>query len=77
MDRAALTRALEERRIRAALDVFDQEPVPHDDPLVQAGGTVLTPHIAFKTDEALLRRARITVQNIRAFLDGSDSNRIV
>ena len=77
VDRAALTRALQERRIRAALDVFDQEPVPHDDPLVQAGGTVLTPHIAFKTDEALLRRARSTVQNIRAFLNGSDSNRIV
>ncbi len=76
VDKDALIRALQERRIRAALDVFDREPVAQDDPLVQAGNTLLTPHIAFKTNEALHRRAEITIRNIRAFMDGRDDNRI-
>ncbi|MGB2986252.1 MAG: NAD(P)-dependent oxidoreductase [Phycisphaerae bacterium] len=76
VDKAALARVLQERRIRAALDVFDQEPIPPDDPLIRPDDTVLTPHIAFKTSEALQRRARITVQNIRAFLNGNARNRI-
>lgn len=77
VDHAALVCALEEGRIRAALDVFDEEPPAADDPLRAASYTVLTPHVAFQTHEALYRRARITVQNIRAFLDGSDQHRVV
>jgi D-3-phosphoglycerate dehydrogenase len=76
VEKAALVEALRENRIRAALDVFDQEPISPDDPLVQVGNTLLTPHIAFKTNEALQRRAKITIQNIRAFVDGRDENRI-
>lgn len=76
VDKTALVQALAERRIRAALDVFDQEPILPDDPLIQAGDTLLTPHIAFKTNEALLRRVRVTIQNIRGFLDGDETNRI-
>lgn len=77
VDKAALVRALREGRVRAALDVFDEEPIPQDDPLFGPGNTLLTPHIAFKTHEALLRRARITVQNIKSFLEGSNENRII
>jgi D-3-phosphoglycerate dehydrogenase len=77
VDKAALVRALEDGHIRAALDVFDKEPIPHDDPLFGPGNTLLTPHIAFKTNEALLRRARVTVGNIKSFLEGSPENRIV
>ena len=76
VDQAALTRALEQGRIRAALDVLDEEPPAADDPLRRVEHTVLTPHIAFQTHEALYRRARITVENIRAFLDGSGRNRV-
>ena len=76
VDKTALVRALEERRIRAALDVFDQEPIAPDDPLVGTRGSLLTPHIAFKTNEALLRRAQVTIRNIDSFLAGSDTNRI-
>jgi D-3-phosphoglycerate dehydrogenase len=76
VDKTALIIALKEGRIRAALDVFDQEPLPQDDPLLQVDHALLTPHLAFRTNEALHRRAAVTVQNIRAFLDGSDTNRI-
>jgi len=77
VDKAALVHVLGNGHIRAALDVFDQEPIPQDDPLFEPGNTLLTPHIAFKTDEALLRRAQMTVRNIKWFLEGSDENRIV
>ena len=76
VDKAALALALQDGRIRAGIDVFDQEPIPADDPLIQAGHALLTPHMAFKTNEALLRRARVTIGNIKAFLDGDDHNRV-
>ena len=73
----ALVEALQANRIRAALDVFDLEPLPAGDPLLALPNTVLTPHVAYKTKEALERRARITIENIRRFLDGDDTNRVV
>jgi D-3-phosphoglycerate dehydrogenase len=76
LDKTALIKAVEAQGIRAALDVFDEEPLPPDDPLISVDDILLTPHIAFKTHEALHRRARITVENIRAALEGSDVNRI-
>jgi D-3-phosphoglycerate dehydrogenase len=77
VDSAALVDALSTGGIRAAIDVFDTEPLPTGDPLIHAGAAVLTPHIAYKTHEALERRARITIENIKGFLDGKDINRVV
>ena len=76
VDKAALAQALRGGHIRAALDVFDQEPPADDDPLTGLKGTILTPHIAFQTHEALERRARITIENIKAFMDKREGNRI-
>ena len=77
VETAALLRAVREGRIRAALDVFDKEPLPPDDLTASLEGTVLTPHIAFQTHEALHRRAEITVQNIKAFLEKRGDNRVI
>ncbi len=45
---AALLRALDEGWIRGAgLDVFEEEPVPSDHPLVGRSDTIVTPHVAF------------------------------
>jgi len=77
VDRQSLIRALKKESIRAGIDVFDREPLPDDDPLTELPGTVLTPHIAYRTTEALNQRAAIAVDNIRAFVDGNEGNRIV
>ncbi len=47
VDGSALLEALAARRIVAAIDVFDREPLPADDPLRTAPNTVLTPHLGF------------------------------
>lgn len=45
VDQAALIRVLQENRIRgAALDVFEQEPLPDDSPLTKLENVVLTSH---------------------------------
>lgn len=61
VDEAALIAALESGRIgHAALDVFDQEPLPRGHKLATLENVTLTAHSAFRTPEAsetLLRRA--------------------
>lgn len=75
IDREALLTALRTQDVRVALDVFDQEPPRGDDPLLMfPEKTLLTPHIGFKTREALLERARQTFENIRCALAGSPQN---
>ena len=77
LDEAALVGALENHQIAGAgLDVFEREPIGEDNPLLRMKNVVLTPHIAFKTEEALLRRMQVTVSNIVAFLDGNPANRV-
>ena len=49
----SLVRALNEGWIRgAALDVFDQEPLPAGHPLLSAPNTVLSPHLGYVTAES-------------------------
>ena len=53
VDEAALCAALTEGRLAAAaLDVFDQEPLPQDSPLRSAPNLILTPHLGASTHEA-------------------------
>jgi len=46
VDTAALLRALQEGRVRAALDSTDPEPLPTGHPLWSAPGCLITPHVA-------------------------------
>ena len=76
LDNQALADALNEERIAgAAIDVFDMEPpIPADYPLCHAKHTLLTPHVAFLTKEAMLRRADIEFANVEAYLNGTPEN---
>src|SRR3984957_949751 len=71
VDRDALLAALREGRIAgAALDVYDEEPLPPDHPLRSAPRTVLSPHIGYVATGPYERWWREIVKNVEAFLDG-------
>jgi D-3-phosphoglycerate dehydrogenase len=58
VNEAALIKALENRKISGAgLDVFSEEPVPADDPLLKLDNVILTPHTAALTTECVTRMA--------------------
>jgi D-3-phosphoglycerate dehydrogenase len=66
-----LIEAIEAGRLRgAATDVFEVEPPPSDHPLFGANGIVLSPHIAGATEEALVRTAVQTAEQVVAVIEG-------
>ena len=71
VDQGALLEALYAGRIVAALDVYDEEPLPKDHPIRKAPNTVLSPHLGFTTIDGLRDFYRGSVENILAFLDGA------
>jgi glyoxylate reductase len=71
VDQVALARALRDGAIAgAALDVTDPEPLPPDDPLLDAPNLLVVPHIASATRRARARMADLAVDNLLAALDG-------
>lgn len=71
VDEVALARALEEGHIGAAgIDVFSEEPLPADHPLRGAPRTILTPHVAWRSVEAVSDYQEIAVAQVRAALQG-------
>lgn len=75
---------IDENAVRAALDsgwlggfaadVLASEPPPANHPLFGAPNCILTPHIAWATPDSRRRNLDISVQNLRAFLDGTPQN---
>ena len=76
VDSQALAEALNEERIAGAcIDVFETEPpVKKEHPLLNAKHVIATPHAAFATKEALVKRAVIVFDNITAWLNNSPQN---
>jgi phosphoglycerate dehydrogenase-like enzyme len=70
VDEAALLEAVQSRRIIAALDVYDREPLPANHPLRSAPNTVLTPHLGYGVRETWTEFYQQSVENVLAFLDG-------
>ena len=70
IDEAALVAAVQARRIVAALDVYDREPLPAHHPLRKLPNVVLTPHIGYVVTEAMRNFYRQSIENMLAFIDG-------
>lgn len=58
----------------AGLDVFDQEPLPADHPILCCEQIVMTPHIADQTPEGMELLNEGAVSNVIAFLQGNPQN---
>ncbi len=75
IDEAALVNAIREKRIAGAgLDVFEIEPLPIESPLMNLDNVVLTPHIAFLTEESIDECTYVCIENIEMFLKGTPQN---
>jgi len=71
VDEAALVAALRARNIAgAALDVFDEEPLPPTHPLLALDNAVLTPHLGYVTREAYDAFFGQAADAIVSYLDG-------
>lgn len=71
IDEAALVEALRNRRIAgAALDVFEQEPLPEDSPLRGMDNVLLAPHNSNSSPSAWERVHHSTIGNLIAGLQG-------
>jgi phosphoglycerate dehydrogenase-like enzyme len=62
--------ALGRGAIRAAIDVYDQEPLPADDPLRSAPNCLLTPHLGYVTTETFRAFFEDVVADIEAYASG-------
>ena len=73
VDEAALVAALTSGHLRAAgLDVFAEEPVPPDNPLLALDNVALMPHVAWLTPETLDRSLDLAVENMRRLRAGAE-----
>ena len=69
--------ALESGKVSAAaVDVVSTEPIKADNVLLKAKNCIITPHISWAAQASRQRIMDITVDNIKAFLDGNTVNRV-
>ena len=74
----ALLEALREHRIwGAGLDVYEQEPTPPNNPLLQLDNVVVVPHLAGQTYESYPRRVGIAFENMQRVIDGATPKNLV
>ncbi len=78
VDEIALQHALEDGEIwGAGLDVFEQEPVDPNNPILKLENTVVAPHIAGKSYESYPRRVRFAFENMTKVWQGGQPDSVV
>ena len=71
VDEVALYTALKSRRIAAAgLDVFEVEPTPPDNPILELSNVVVTPHMATANRDAMIQKSQACYANFQRVLRG-------
>jgi phosphoglycerate dehydrogenase-like enzyme len=70
LDELALVSELAKSRFWAALDVYDQEPLPVDHPFRQMDNVLLTPHIAGRTEESYRNLLGTVIEEILRYFSG-------
>lgn len=79
VDSQALADALNSGKVAGAgIDVFETEP-PLDPvhPLLHTPNTIVTPHVAFATEESMEKRAEIVFANLDAWMQGRQINKVI
>jgi D-2-hydroxyacid dehydrogenase (NADP+) len=70
-DMNGLVKALDEKKLAGAgVDVTDPEPLPPGHPLWKFPNTIITPHIAGRSDKDRARMVGTIKENIQRFADG-------
>ena len=78
MEEKALLRCLQENWIAgAAIDVYHQEPIDSNYPLLNLPNVVCTPHIGGASHDVVNHMAEIGIMGLIDFLNGKDSNVII
>lgn len=78
VDQAALVQALTDKTIAgAAVDVFEQEPVPADEAILKLDNIIFTPHLSSWSAESFVQLRREVVQNVIIALQGEKPRSIV
>jgi len=78
VDQQALAEVLREGRIFAAgLDVFESEPIPTDDPLLELDNVILLPHIASASVATRTKMANMAADNLIDGLGGQRPTNLV
>lgn len=71
----SLIKALKAGPLAAAgIDVFDEEPIPKDNPLLQMNNVILSPHVGYSTKESIEGILEISIRNIVEFFKGNPIN---
>lgn len=76
VDSEALADALNNDRLAGAgIDVLEMEPpFPENHPLLHSKNTIVTPHVAFASNEAMYKRAVIVADNVASYVAGNTKN---
>jgi len=78
IDDGALCHALATGAIAAAaIDVFEEEPVAQDHPLLKMANVLYSPHVAGQSEESMVRMSVGAAQNILRVLDGEPPSYLV
>jgi phosphoglycerate dehydrogenase-like enzyme len=78
INEADLIDALNAKQIWAAgLDVFEQEPVDPDNPLLKMDNVVVGPHVAGKSQESYPRRVKFAFENMQNVWNGGKPESVV